>query len=562
MSCPRPALVDLSGRADERQAGGGLYLHVIGPGDQKNLERALRQHELSHDHPHPAPRLAPARVAPDAARLDASAAGRRTPESVRTLQGAVGNRAVTAALGRGGQAGTPVQRVGAPPFGKRFSGSSLGTESELSGFVCALPMNASRTFAVVRSAQDDKPLVQVTKDMVQGPYPNPKNLPMANSGQWQIHTVELVTYPSLIDDGQVQERNNAVQFLLEVFRAHTCSHTHEPLRAQTSEDGQYRLEVVGARHVVASGTGMHAEEDASVRMPPAGQQLTMGVAAEDFGTGATREPGHGDELKLLESAPWYRRELAAEAAQRMPGLSAQPGDPASVARVYAYLASVIDFTAGLLAKYRLPMEDYEPEGNPLAFGLTDPKVKNEWHILPRTRPKNMLDTLDGSSRSAAMELLRTMPPRGDEKAWQAAHRYIFRGGGEVAGHGINDAVVTSAKDGRETDHPAALFEFRTVPDQLKRYVPQQRQAEVEISDPLSEFGTRRSEAVRAINTRVAGPGNVESFADWYREQHPRHQDKPVARLLTLATAQQKSQWLRTSRPEQWREIKDRFGPEA
>ncbi|MFF3504982.1 actin cross-linking domain-containing toxin [Streptomyces sp. NPDC003247] len=491
-----------------------------------------------------------------------AAAGHHTPGSVRTLQDAAGNRAVTAALGAGGRTGMPVQRVAAPAFGKSFAGSSIGSESELSGFVCALPVNASRTFAVVRS-EDGRPLVQVTKDMSQGPYPNPNNLPMAKTGQWQIHTVELVTYPSLMEKGQVQERNDAVQFLLDVFRAHTASHSHEPLKAQTSEGGRYKLEVTGAKHIVAAGTGMNAEEQGSVRMPPGGQQLTMGVAAKDFGTGAGRAPGDGEELKLLESAPWYRRELAAEAAQRIPELSGRPDDPAAVARVYAYLASIIDFTAHLLAKYRLPMEGYEPQGAPEAFGLTDPKVKNEWQILPRTRPKNMLDTLQGSSRSAAMELLRTMQSRGgDEQAWKAARQYIFIGGGEVAGHGINDAKVTSTEDGVETEHPAALFEFRTVPDKLKDYVPQQRQAEAQVSDPLAEFGTRRGEAVRAVTASVSSPGNMEAFAEWFREQYPQHHGKPTARLLSLATALQKSQWLRTVRPEQWQEIQSRFRPSA
>lgn len=77
------------------------------------------------------------------------------------------------------------------------------------------------------------------------------------------------------------------------------------------------------------------------------------------------------------------------------------------------------------------------------------------------------DTFSGKDLTAAKTLLRTMAPRGDAEAWKAAKDYIFSQGGEVAGHGINDAgVVTSVtEDGAEKEsvEPAALFEFRSLP---------------------------------------------------------------------------------------------------
>lgn len=87
-------------------------------------------------------------------------------------------------------------------------------------------------------------------------------------------------------------------------------------------------------------------------------------------------------------------------------------------------------------------------------------------------------------------------------------------------------------------------------------MPKQREAAVEVTDPLSEFGNQRGAAVRAVNQCVARSANAGEFTDRYREQQPHHADKPAARLLMLATASQKAVWLRTARVQEWWRIRE------
>ncbi|MFD7299508.1 actin cross-linking domain-containing toxin [Streptomyces pharetrae] len=435
-----------------------------------------------------------------------------------------------------------VQRAqGAPEFGKSFAGPSIGVESELSGFVCALPESASRTFAYVKSVATDDPLVMVTKDMAQGPYQNPTPGAVPRRGRWQAHTVELVTYPSVMsDDAQTASRNLAVQFLLDHFKAHLAAHNHEPLVSTTSADGQFRLEVTSRDHVLATGNGMQADAPPSVSMPTGGQQATMGVKAKEFGTGAT------DELKLLESAPWYQPERKAYALGKLQDEQTPVQDPDSVANVYAYLISVIAFTASLTVRFSLPMDGYDPTGEPRAQGLTDPQVKNQWKILPRTKPSLMLSTLQPGDKSRTQALLRETSPIGDPNAWAAARNYILYGN-EVAGHGINDATV-----GGES---AALFEFREIPGELKKYAPKERESVVAVSDPLAELGDGRPAAVREINAFLQQAANQAAFAAWYCETFDKYHDEQPARVVSLAAANQKAMWIMSQHPDTWQRIK-------
>ncbi len=393
----------------------------------------------------------------------------------------------------------------------------------------------------MKSVATGDPLVMVTKDMAQGPYQNPLPDAPAGRGRWNVHTVELVTYPSVMsDDSQTVSRNLAVQFLLDHFKAHLAAHNHQPLDSVTSQDGQFMLEVTSRDHVLAAGNGSRADAPPSVSMPIGGQQATMGVRAKDFGTSAT------DELKLLESAPWYRPERKEYALAKLQDGEANLQDPASVANVYAYLASVIQFTASLIVRFSLPMDGYEPTGPPQAQGLTDPQVKNQWRILPRTKPSLMLSTLQPREKSATLALLRETPPVGDTTAWVAARNYILYGN-EVAGHGINDATV-----GGES---AALFEFREIPDQLKKYAPKERETVVAVSDPLAEFGNARPSAVREINAFLQETANQTAFKAWYCDTFDKYHDRRPERVVSLAAANQKAMWIMSQHPDKWQQIK-------
>ncbi|MBJ6877989.1 actin cross-linking domain-containing toxin, partial [Vibrio cholerae] len=91
------------------------------------------------------------------------------------------------------------------------------------------------------------------------------------------------------------------------------------------------------------------------------------------------------EVRLLESAPWYQAGLRDVFLANAKNTTLD--DPATAQNVYAYLTSVYSKTADLAKEYGIYINDWDPasEGfSPNAQGLTDPKVKNAWSILPRT----------------------------------------------------------------------------------------------------------------------------------------------------------------------------------
>ncbi|MEU6227711.1 actin cross-linking domain-containing toxin [Streptomyces sp. NPDC047042] len=437
-------------------------------------------------------------------------------------------------------------RAVAPGFESSFPAPSIGTESELGGFVVALPGSADRTFAFVSKVDTDEPLLMVTKDMGTGGYTNPARLPMAQHGNWQTHTVELITYPSRLGDQvAIGARNDATQWLLDVFKDRLGVHNHQPLESMISPDGLYRLQVTSDRHVIAAGNGLELEGLPSVSMPTTQQQATIGIRAVDFGTRAT------PELRLLaDHAHWYKPAFRDDDALRTALVRETLDAPERVEHAYTYTKSVIEFTSGLVNRHGIPIEDWA--GAPPYHGLTHPAVKNEWKVLPRTRPSLVLDSLSPGDRAVTLRLLRETPAIGDESIWTAARQYILNGN-EVAGRGINNATVGGER--------ALLFEFRTLPDELKGFVPQEKAPVSLVTDPLAELGGNRAIAVRKINAFVSGPENRDAFADWYRAEFPRDPDagrtyrnRTTDEILRMAAARHKAEWIAARHPQTWEDI--------
>lgn len=477
---------------------------------------------------------APPRVAPPPAPAPPRVAPPPVPAAPRTVH-----------LPETPVAARPARAV-APGFGSSFPAPSIGTESELGGFVVALPGSADRTFAFVSKVDTDEPLLMVTKDMGTGGYTNPARLPMAQHGNWQTHTVELITYPSRLGDQvAIGARNDATQWLLDVFKDRLGVHNHQPLESMISPDGLYRLRVTSDRHVIAAGTGLELEGLPSVSMPTTQQQATIGIRAVDFGTRATHE------LRLLaDHAHWYKPAFRNDDALRTALARETLDAPEQVENAYTYTKSVIEFTSDLVNRHGIPIEDWA--GAPPYHGLTHPAVKNEWKVLPRTRPSLVLDSLSSGDRAVTLRLLRETPAIGDESIWTAARQYILNGN-EVAGRGINNATVGGER--------ALLFEFRTLPDELKGSVPHEKAPVSLVTDPLAELGGNRVAAVQKINDFVSGPENRDAFADWYRAEFPRdpdagriHQNKSTASILRMAAARHKAEWIAARHPRTWQDI--------
>ncbi|HAT2491874.1 TPA: MARTX multifunctional-autoprocessing repeats-in-toxin holotoxin RtxA [Aeromonas hydrophila] len=432
-----------------------------------------------------------------------------------------------------------------PEFSSHFDGSSIGIENELTGLVVALPKNSAQKFGYVHDAAGN-PLFMLTKDMNQGGYTNPAGISdVKGINQWQTHTIELVTYPSEMQDQQaVEARKEAMLWLAREFTQHIGQTNHTRLSDLVSEDGRFTLVISNANHVIAAGNGAARDgQGQTIGMTPSGQQATVAVSAKAFGSGSSQE------IRLLESAPWYHPELKDLLLSNTANV--QWEDVATAQNVFAYLTSIYGKTADLAREYGIHINDWDPlaEGiTPNAQGLTDPKVKNAWEILPRTKPVAMLTLLSAHDRKLVSEqILATLKSAYSPALAQNIYDY-FKFGGEVAGHGINNATTGDSKH----PEPAILFEFRQVPNELSQFVPKSEStARVEVKtldqfDPVS-----RRTIVAAVNNLVEQSADFDS---WYQAYRERQGLPPVKNAKKVASANHKAEWVMANHAEAWSQL--------
>lgn len=448
----------------------------------------------------------------------------------------------TAAVDLTGLHGPRTGSKAVPEFSSHFDGSSIGIENELTGLVVALPKNSAQKFGYVHDAAGN-PLFMLTKDMNQGGYTNPAGISdVKGINQWQTHTIELVTYPSEMQDQQaVEARKEAMLWLAREFTQHISQTNHTRLSDLVSEDGRFTLVISNANHVIAAGNGAARDgQGQTIGMTPSGQQATVAVSAKAFGSGSSQE------IRLLESAPWYHPELKELLLSNTANV--QWEDAATAQNVFAYLTSIYGKTADLAREYGIHINDWDPlaEGiTPNAQGLTDPKVKNAWEILPRTKPVAMLALLSAHDRKLVSEqILATLKSAYSPALAQNIYDY-FKFGGEVAGHGINNATTGDSKH----PEPAILFEFRQVPNELSQFVPKSEStARVEVKtldqfDPVS-----RRTIVAAVNNLVEQSADFDS---WYQAYRERQGLPPVKNAKKVASANHKAEWVMANHAEAW-----------
>ncbi|QGZ73850.1 MARTX multifunctional-autoprocessing repeats-in-toxin holotoxin RtxA [Aeromonas hydrophila] len=451
----------------------------------------------------------------------------------------------TAAVDLTGLHGPRTGSKAVPEFSSHFDGSSIGIENELTGLVVALPKNSAQKFGYVHDAAGN-PLFMLTKDMNQGGYTNPAGISdVKGINQWQTHTIELVTYPSEMQDQQaVEARKEAMLWLAREFTQHIGQTNHTRLSDLVSEDGRFTLVISNANHVIAAGNGAARDgQGQTIGMTPSGQQATVAVSAKAFGSGSSQE------IRLLESAPWYHPELKELLLSNTANV--QWEDAATAQNVFAYLTSIYGKTADLAREFGIHINDWDPlaEGiMPNAQGLTDPKVKNAWEILPRTKPVAMLALLSAHDRKLVSEqILATLKSAYSPALAQNIYDY-FKFGGEVAGHGINNATTGDSK----LPEPAILFEFRQVPNELSQFVPKpESTARVEVKtldqfDPVS-----RRTIVAAVNNLVEQSADFDS---WYQAYRERQGLPPVKNAKKVASANHKAEWVMANHAEVWSQL--------
>ncbi|ENM3906452.1 MARTX multifunctional-autoprocessing repeats-in-toxin holotoxin RtxA [Vibrio cholerae] len=432
-----------------------------------------------------------------------------------------------------------------PGFKSHFASTSIGIENELSGLVVVLPKNSAQTFGYVHDLQGN-PLFMLTKDMNQGGYSNPVGInDIQGVSNWQTHTIELVTYPSEISDtAAVESRKEAMLWLAKEFTDHINQSNHQSLPHLVSDDGRFTLVISNSKHLIAAGNGTSIDaQGKTIGMTPSGQQATMAISAKEFGTSSS------SEVRLLESAPWYQAGLRDEFLANAKNTTLD--DPATAQNVYAYLTSVYSKTADLAKEYGIYINDWDPasEGfSPNAQGLTDPKVKNAWSILPRTKPVRMLELLSAEdSRYVRQQIAEKLKGTYSESLAKNVFEY-FQYGGEVAGHGINNATTGSVQQ----PEPAILFEFRSVPSALSDFVPKTASTVKVDVKALDHFDSASRKAIiTEVNALVSGS---EDFDAWYQEYRASKGQPPVKNPKSSASANHKAEWLMTQHAEQWAKI--------
>ncbi|EIA4707510.1 MARTX multifunctional-autoprocessing repeats-in-toxin holotoxin RtxA [Vibrio cholerae] len=432
-----------------------------------------------------------------------------------------------------------------PGFKSHFASTSIGIENELSGLVVVLPKNSAQTFGYVHDSQGN-PLFMLTKDMSQGGYSNPVGInDIQGVNNWQTHTIELVTYPSEISDtAAVESRKEAMLWLAKEFTDHINQSNHQSLPHLVSDDGRFTLVISNSKHLIAAGNGTSIDaQGKTIGMTPSGQQATMAISAKEFGTSSS------SEVRLLESAPWYQAGLRDEFLANAKNTTLD--DPATAQNVYAYLTSVYSKTADLAKEYGIYINDWDPasEGfSPNAQGLTDPKVKNAWSILPRTKPVRMLELLSAEdSRYVRQQIAEKLKGTYSESLAKNVFEY-FQYGGEVAGHGINNATTGSMQQ----PEPAILFEFRSVPSALSDFVPKTASTVKVDVKALDHFDSASRKAIiTEVNALVSGS---EDFDAWYQEYRASKGQPPVKNPKSSASANHKAEWLMTQHAEQWTKI--------
>ncbi|HGS4438555.1 TPA: MARTX multifunctional-autoprocessing repeats-in-toxin holotoxin RtxA [Vibrio cholerae] len=432
-----------------------------------------------------------------------------------------------------------------PGFKSHFASTSIGIENELSGMVVVLPKNSAQTFGYVHDSQGN-PLFMLTKDMNQGGYSNPVGInDIQGVNNWQTHTIELVTYPSEISDtAAIESRKEAMLWLAKEFTDHINQSNHQSLPHLVSDDGRFTLVISNSKHLIAAGNGTSIDaQGKTIGMTPSGQQATMAISAKEFGTSSS------SEVRLLESAPWYQAGLRDEFLANAKNTTLD--DPATAQNVYAYLTSVYSKTADLAKEYGIYINDWDPasEGfSPNAQGLTDPKVKNAWSILPRTKPVRMLELLSAEdSRYVRQQIAEKLKGTYSESLAKNVFEY-FQYGGEVAGHGINNATTGSVQQ----PEPAILFEFRSVPSALSDFVPKTASTVKVDVKALDHFDSASRKAIiTEVNALVSGS---EDFDAWYQEYRASKGQPPVKNPKSSASANHKAEWLMTQHAEQWAKI--------
>ncbi len=410
-----------------------------------------------------------------------------------------------------------------PKFLDIFNTMSIGTEIEFKGVGVAVSKNASRIFGYVMEAGD--PLFMLTYDMSNGDYPDPLQQNKKPEEPWKFCVIELVSYPCEMTNKQaITSRNEAVSWFRDQLHQHVTQNNHKPLSNRVSGDGRFTMVISNSDHIIAAGDG-HAEHFDDPNIGMANMQATIAVSEQVFSTLSSDKTSN--EMSVLKSARWYRDTFKDYFLLETQDTPLQ--NPGIASNIFAYLASVHINTAELVLKHSIRIGNWPPNPIPAsAKMLTESDVKNEWDVLPRTRPSVVFNLLNEKDKPVVFNQIKQIMKEPEQmrqilkdgKNHNYDHFLIneicdyFWSGGEVAGHGINNAKLGDAKNPKQ----AILFEFRTPTKDLSMYFPQEQHAVLD-NDPYHSLTHMYRERVKNhITNMLTNTVNRDAFNTWFKDK--------------------------------------------
>ncbi|HET9620305.1 MAG TPA: actin cross-linking domain-containing toxin [Kofleriaceae bacterium] len=315
----------------------------------------------------------------------------------------------------GGGSGGAVQRV------TDYAGNTVGVEQEMMQHKVIIPNRNDRgVLGYVTGGVPPTKLVEYTSDI---------------GGTDARYTIELRTTPCVKSDPQaVQARKDAIAELIRQIEAAGA----ERRAVAPGTFGAFTITITKPEHRIDPpdfGGGGFAN------------QASMGVPAKQL---TATHPDQDTQL-IVRNAAWYKADLAGEFDP------ADTVEPDRARQTFAMVGSVVSFLAGIVrggGPHAL-----SPDGD-IEMNIYDSQVKNRWGTLPRTPPWDWIDTLDnqGDRTKVKQQLRARFTTNPVDKA---AFNHIVNKT-DLAGHPVPASTVNH--------DPSAVFEFRSVPFELKPYL--------------------------------------------------------------------------------------------
>lgn len=294
---------------------------------------------------------------------------------------------------------------------KDYEGTTVGVEQEMTGHKIMIPQTKDRGVqGWVKLAGDL--LIEFTSDM-------------GSDGEY---TIELRSTPTeAADDDAITARKEAT----EVMIAAIVDAGKEREGVKSQQRGKYKITIVQPRHRIELDRGGFCN------------QASLGVQTDGMADGSE------DGALILKYAAWYDPGLAA----KIPAMGLENQDKG--AAIYAMLQSTINFLADIVRGYGPKALD----NGEIAINIFEPKIKDKWAVLPRTPPWDWLGVLSANDRSYVADYIKASSQA--DAFSQAAYGHMLAKRA-LAGHKVPESTIAG-------EH-ASVFEFRSVPHELKKYL--------------------------------------------------------------------------------------------